>query len=125
MFVLPRCRTPFAQPRNSAAAHPRTRAPRLDLSAPCPVLGFTVVIELHASVADAGGEALRSALGELLESNGLTMTGGGRRHARFEVRREGSQATEADRRLVADWAAEQEDVARVHVSELLDLNPAT
>jgi uncharacterized protein YggL (DUF469 family) len=93
------------------------------LSAPCPILGFTVLIELHDSVADARGEALRSALGALLESNGLTMAGGGRRRARFEVRREGSQATEADRRIVAAWAEEQDDVASVSVSELIDLTP--
>jgi len=130
MVVPHRCRAPFAQPRTGAPAHPRTPAPphphtRTDLSAPCPVLGFTILIELHASVADARGDALRSALGELLASNGLTMTGGGRRRARFEVRREGSQATEADRRLVAAWAEEQSDVARVDVSELVDLNPAS
>jgi uncharacterized protein YggL (DUF469 family) len=93
------------------------------LSAPCPILGFTVLIELRDSVADARGEALRSALGALLESNGLTMVGGGRRRARLEVRREGSQATEADRRIVAAWAAERGDVASVSVSELIDLTP--
>ena len=95
------------------------------MSAPCPILGFTVLIELHDSVADSRGDALRSSLGELLESNGLTMTGGGRRRSRFDVRREGSQATEADCRLVAAWATERADVATVRVSELVDLNPAS
>ena len=108
---------------------PRTPAPRTSapphLSAPCPILGFTVLIELHDSVDDARGEALRSALAELLETNGLTMEGGGRRRSRFVVRREGSQATEADRRLVTAWSAERSDVAGISVSELMDLNPAS
>jgi len=103
------------------SAPPRTPA----LSAPCPVLGFTILIELHDSVDDSRSEALRHALAALLETNGLAMVGGGRRRARFEVRREGSQATEADRRLVAAWAAEQGDVASVSVSDLIDLNPAS
>jgi hypothetical protein len=53
------------------------------------------------------------------------MAGGGRRRSRFVVRREGSQATEADRRLVLAWAAERGDVADISVSELVDLNPAS
>jgi uncharacterized protein YggL (DUF469 family) len=95
------------------------------LSAPCPILGFTIQIELRDSVDDSRGAALRAALDELVESNGLTMAGGGRRRSRFVVRREGSQATEADRRLVLTWAAERSEVADVRVSELVDLNPAS
>ena len=109
---------------SSRSPHPRTPAPP-HVSAPCPILGFTILIELHDSVDDARGEALRSALAELLETNGLTMEGGGRRRSRFVVRREGSQATEADRRLVEAWGAERSDVAAVSVSELMDLNPAS
>ena len=95
------------------------------MSAPCPILGFTIQIELHDFIDDSRGEALRTALEELLESNGLTMAGGGRRRSRFVVRREGSQATEADRRLVLAWAAERGEVADVSVSDLIDLNPAS
>jgi uncharacterized protein YggL (DUF469 family) len=95
------------------------------MSAPCPILGFTILIELRDGAADARGEALRSALGALLEANGLTMACDGRRRARLEVRRDGGQATDADRQLVASWAAEHDDVASVSVSELVDLNPAS
>lgn len=95
------------------------------MSAPCPILGFTIQIELRDSIDDSRGEALRTALEELVESNGLTMAGGGRRRSRFVVRREGSQATEADRRLVLAWAAERGEVADVSVSDLIDLNPAS
>lgn len=93
------------------------------MSAPCPILGFIILIELRDSADDAHADALRAALGELLESNGLTLAGGGRRRSRFVVRREGSQATEADRRLVEGWAAERGDVASVTVSDLVDLDP--
>lgn len=111
-------RSPRTPPRLRTPAPPH-------VSAPCPVLGFTILIELQDSADDSRGEALRRALAELLETNGLAMVGGGRRRARFEVRREGSQATEADRRLVTAWGAEQADVARISVSDLIDLNPAS
>ncbi|MFL5617195.1 MAG: 50S ribosome-binding protein YggL [Gemmatimonadaceae bacterium] len=95
------------------------------MSAPCPVLGFTVLVDLHETADDSRAEALTQSLAELLASQGLVSSGGGRRQLLFVVGREGSQATEAERQLVERWAAEWRRVAAITVSDLVDLSPAS
>ena len=95
------------------------------MSAPCPILGFTVLVDLHESAEDSQGEALARALAELLAAQGLEASGGGRRQQLFVVSREGSQATEAERQLVESWASEWSDVADITVSDLVDLSAAS
>jgi len=95
------------------------------VSAPCPILGFTVLADLRASVEEAQGEEMVRALMDLLATHGLVASGGGRRQLLFTVSREGSQATEAERQLVQRWAAEWSSVAAITVSDLVDLSPAS
>jgi len=95
------------------------------VSAPCPILGFTVLADLRASVEEAQGEQMVRALMELLATHGLVASGGGRRQLLFTVSREGSQATEAERQLVQRWAEEWSSVAAITVSDLVDLSPAS
>jgi len=95
------------------------------MSAPCPILGFTVLIDLHESAEESKAGELTESLSELLASQGLVSSGGGRRQMLFVVGREGSQATEAERQLVERWAAEWKQVAAVTVSDLVDLSPAS
>ena len=95
------------------------------MSAPCPILGFTVLVDLRESAEEAQGEALSQSLAELLAAQGLESSGGGRRQMLFVVSREGSQATEAERQLVERWASEWNDVAVITVSDLLDLSAAS
>jgi uncharacterized protein YggL (DUF469 family) len=95
------------------------------MSAPCPILGFTVLIDLPQSTEEAQADALTQSLAELLASQGLVSTGGGRRQMLFVVGREGSQATEAERQLVERWAADWHRVATIAVSDLVDLSPAS
>jgi len=94
------------------------------MSAPCPILGFTVLVDLRESAEEAQGEELAQSLTALLAAQGLESSGGGRRQQLFVVSREGSQATEAERQLVERWASEWSDVAEVTVSDLLDLSAA-
>jgi uncharacterized protein YggL (DUF469 family) len=95
------------------------------MSAPCPILGFTVLVDLHESAEESQAGALTQSLAELLASQGLVSSGGGRRQLLFVVGREGSQATEAERELVERWAAEWRDAAAITVSDLVDLSPAS
>ena len=95
------------------------------MSAPCPILGFTVLVDLHESAEDSQAEALTRALTELLAAQGLEASGGGPRQRLFVVSREGSQATEAERELVESWASEWSDVADITVSDLVDLSAAS
>jgi uncharacterized protein YggL (DUF469 family) len=95
------------------------------MSAPCPILGFTVLVDLHESAEESRAGALTQSLAELLASQGLVSSGGGRRQLLFVVGREGSQATEAERELVERWAAEWRDAAAITVSDLVDLSPAS
>ncbi|MFL5617980.1 MAG: 50S ribosome-binding protein YggL [Gemmatimonadaceae bacterium] len=95
------------------------------MSAPCPILGFTVLIDLRETADESQAGALTQALTELLAAQGLVSSGGGRRQLLFVVGREGSQATEAERQLVERWAAEWSHVAAITVSDLVDLSPAS
>ena len=83
------------------------------MSAPCPTFGFIV---RAASDRDAG--ALRRALTQRLADSGLVFE---QRDEAIVVTREGTQATESDRRLVTALLAADLDVAAANVSELVDL----
>jgi uncharacterized protein YggL (DUF469 family) len=95
------------------------------MSAPCPILGFTVLVELNESAAESRAEALSQSLTELLAAQGLEASGGGRLQRLLVVSREGSQATEAERQLVESWASDWSDVATITVSDLVDLSTAS
>ena len=95
------------------------------MSAPCPMLGFTVLIDLHDAVDESRSAVLSRTLTELLDAHGLVASGGGRRQMLFVVSRDGSQATEAERALVQRWASEWRDEAAITVSDLVDLSPAS
>lgn len=95
------------------------------MSAPCPILGFTVLIDLRAPADESRARDLKRSLAELLESHGLVSSGGGRRQLLFVVGREGSQATEAERQLVERWADGWRDAAAITVSDLVDLSAAS
>ena len=95
------------------------------MSAPCPILGFTVLIDLHESAEESQAGALTLSLAQLLATQGLVSSGGGRRQLLFVVGREGSQATEAERQLVERWADEWRDAAAITVSDLVDLSAAS
>ena len=95
------------------------------MSAPCPILGFTVLVDLRAEAEESQAEVLSQSLTELLAAQGLESSGGGRRQQLFVVSREGSQATEAERLLVESWASEWSDVAVITVSDLVDLSTAS
>jgi uncharacterized protein YggL (DUF469 family) len=92
------------------------------MSAPCPVFGFVVHATLHEGSPDDAADDLRNDFIEMLESNGLMTGGGGHRTLEFVVNREGGQATNADRELVAAWAARWTRVATIAVSDLTDLS---
>ena len=55
------------------------------MSAPCPILGFTVLVDLRESAEESQGEALSQSLTELLAAQGLESSGGGRRQMLFVV----------------------------------------
>jgi uncharacterized protein YggL (DUF469 family) len=94
------------------------------MSAPCPILGFTVLVALRES-GDSQAAAITQSLRELLAAQGLESSGGGRRQLLFVVSREGSQATEAERQLVESWASEWSSIADITVSDLVDLSAAS
>jgi hypothetical protein len=103
------------------------------MSAPCPEFGFVLqaVFEASEAAPKPNVGAFTGELIELLESNGLMAHGTvddvhravGRTGVAvtFNITREGAQATDADRQLVAVWANRWATNARVTVSDLVDL----
>ena len=107
---------------------------RPTVSAPCPVFGFVLRATFDASEGNRRDEvgAFKSELIELLEANALMPHGAGDgvlQHDRgpdgviviFSITREGAQAADGDRQLVTDWATRWAKVARITVSDLIDL----
>lgn len=94
------------------------------MSAPCPVLGFYVRLDVRSGTETA--EELRQSLAELLDSEDLVADERDERDDRalaWAVHREGAQATEADRQIVIDWSERSAAAGVVTVSDLVDLNP--
>ena len=89
------------------------------MSAPCPILGFVVRVRLRDTGADP--DSFIDGLTQVLRSNGLVTGEGGDRRLEYVVSREGSQATQADRELILEWAKGWQSIAQVEVSELVDL----
>jgi uncharacterized protein YggL (DUF469 family) len=88
------------------------------VTAPCPILGFLVELEIEPDAA----EALWQSFAALLEKRSLEADGGrGYRVWTFRLSGVGSQASDADRRAVTDWANSQRVVRSVSVGELFDI----
>jgi len=94
------------------------------MSAPCPVLGFTIRVGASASLSDADLDALIDDLMAFLEANGLVGAGEGDRTLEFVVHRDGMQAVEQDREMIEAWATRWTGRATVDIGPLTDLNPA-
>lgn len=92
------------------------------MSAPCPMLGFTVWMTIAPAASLVDMDALWDSFIGLLEANGLETGGGGDREQEYVVHRSGGQATDADRELVAAWATEWSSVAHVRMSDIVDLS---
>ena len=92
------------------------------MSAPCPVFGFIVTARLRAAGSVAALDSLVDDLRRVLDANGLVTRERGRRGVRYDVSREGSQATHADRELVLEWSERWRSVADIDVSDLVDLH---
>jgi len=94
------------------------------VSPPCPTFGFTIQVEPRATV---DFTALADDLRRLAQANGLVVARRGARDPRplaFDVTREGSQATQADRELLLEWAARWNRVAAISVTDLGDMSSA-
>jgi len=87
------------------------------MTAPCPAFGFVVRVALRSS-----HDAISDHLAELLEKNGLSSRAVGATAGEYVVTRDGTQATNADRELVIEWARRWAGVADVRVSDLIDLH---
>ena len=91
------------------------------MSAPCPALGLRVVVDGRAGVAAPALAAFVADLRRTLEADGLSIAPGDGRASTYVVTRDGSQATDADRRLILQWARRWAEIAAVTVSDVVDL----
>jgi hypothetical protein len=96
------------------------------MSAPCPQFGFRVLISRLPSASELDAGEIADDVERVLSANDLV---GERRRVgdgalEYLVTREGSQATDADRTLVRDWAARHQDRVAVEIGDLIDLHEA-
>jgi uncharacterized protein YggL (DUF469 family) len=92
------------------------------MTAPCPALGFVVVMEPVAGLSAAEHDALRRAWRELLDARGLVARGSLPAARRVvEVESESSQATEIDRDAVKAWLASRRELRDWSLGDLEDL----
>jgi uncharacterized protein YggL (DUF469 family) len=92
------------------------------MTAPCPALGFHVVMESTVDFDSARHDELLDAWTDFLENRGLYCGGGGRDRMEFVVASEASQATENDRVAARAWLASRAELRTWHVGDLEDLN---
>ena len=92
------------------------------MTAPCPALGFVVVIEPIDGLREAEREAFLGAWHALLDQRGLYANGRiGPGRSAIIVTSESSQATENDRAAVRAWLASRPELRHVSVGDLEDL----
>jgi uncharacterized protein YggL (DUF469 family) len=92
------------------------------MSGACPVLGFTIRISLRDGVTTDTGDAIIADLVDLLETNGMSMGGGGERVFELVVTRDATQTTDVDRQLVLTWTKKWTRDANFHVTDIFDTN---
>lgn len=93
------------------------------MTAPCPALGFIVVIEPVPGLRDAERDALRHAWSTLLDERGLHANGRiGTGRSAMIVTSEASQATENDRNAARAWLASRCELQHTSVGDLEDLS---
>ena len=90
------------------------------MSAPCPRFGFKVSFR-DATPHSGDVNSLVDDIIGFLDQHGLLAQ---RRGSELIVTREGSQATDSDRRLVIAWADQRPDHARIEVGDLRDIGEA-
>jgi uncharacterized protein YggL (DUF469 family) len=94
------------------------------MSAPCPVLGFSIRVSLLDATTDADADAIVDDLMAFLENHGLVGAGEGARTLLFVVHRDGTQADDTDRAMIREWSKRWTGNAAIDVGPLTDLNPA-
>jgi uncharacterized protein YggL (DUF469 family) len=93
------------------------------MTAPCPSLGFVVVVEPVAGLGEAERDAFQRAWSALLDERGLlahSRLGAGR--SAIIVTSEASQATENDREAARAWLASRSELRHTAVGDLEDLS---
>ena len=91
------------------------------MTAPCPALGFHVMMDSGA-LSRERFDALLDAWMGFLDARGLYCAGGGSAPMRIVVASEASQATENDRLAAQTWLASRPELLNWHVGDLEDLN---
>ena len=92
------------------------------MTAPCPALGFVVLIEPVAGLGEAERDDLLRAWSALLDERGLYANGRfGAGRSAIVVSSESSQATENDREAARAWLASRPELRHVSVGDLEDL----
>ena len=93
------------------------------MTAPCPALGFVVVIEPVAGLGEVERDAFQRAWSALLDERGLlahSRLGAGR--SAIVVTSEASQATENDREAARAWLGSRSELRHASVGDLEDLS---
>jgi hypothetical protein len=86
------------------------------------MLGFMLSVTFDAAVSEAERGMMVDDLMALLDRHGLAAADPHGRAMELSVRRDGSQATDADRAIVRDWAARWTPYVVVDVGDITDLS---
>ena len=93
------------------------------MTAPCPALGFIVIIEPIAGLRETERDELRRGWSTLLDDRGLHANGRiGPGRSAMIVTSEASQATENDRDAARAWLASRSELRHSSVGDLEDLS---
>jgi uncharacterized protein YggL (DUF469 family) len=91
------------------------------MTAPCPVLGYRVAMNVSAGMSSSSRGELRQAWLEFLAGRGLYCSGGGVGRIEYVVASEASQATENDRAATRAWLESRRELDAWRVADLEEL----
>jgi uncharacterized protein YggL (DUF469 family) len=95
------------------------------MTAPCPIFGFQVELELDPRVTPREAEELWQEFVALVQQRGLEADGGrGIRWWTYRLHGESSQASDVDRSAIRDWASAHPGIVTVRIGDLFDVQGA-
>lgn len=92
------------------------------MSAACPTFGFAVDVQFAPTVTDGERQALWESFVRLIGDRGLTVTEPLKPRWQCIVQSEASQAADADRQAVQEWAGERREIVGFAIGQLVDLS---
>jgi uncharacterized protein YggL (DUF469 family) len=92
------------------------------MTAPCPIFGFLVEIEIDDYVSPVESDSLWNAFMAFVQQRGLEADGGRGSHMwTYRLCGESAQASDLDRAALQEWASKHREIVSIRIGDLFDV----